>query len=210
MIQLRQELDANREYLKTIISEHEASTEEAMALNEELQSSNEEMQSINEELETAKEELQSTNEELTTVNDELQNRSEETTLVNNDLLNLLTGIEIPVIVLGAELQIRRFNPSAGKILNLVASDTGRPITDIRSNISVPDLKEMIENVINTLVIKQREMQDGEGHWYSMTIRPYKTVDSRIAGVLLTLVDINELKLLATERERLINELQTTL
>ncbi|MHB8881633.1 MAG: chemotaxis protein CheB [Thermodesulfovibrionales bacterium] len=210
IIQLRQELDANREYLKAISSEHEAATEEAMALNEELQSSNEEMQSINEELETAKEELQSTNEELTTVNDELQSRSEETTLVNNDLINILSGLEIPVILLGAELQIRRFNAPAGKILNLIPSDTGRPITDIRTNVSVPDLKEIIAGVIETLAVKQQEIQDIHGRWYSMTIRPYKTVDNRIEGVLMTLVDINELKLLVTERERLIHELQDSL
>jgi two-component system, chemotaxis family, CheB/CheR fusion protein len=210
VIQLRHELALTEEYLKSVISEHEAAAEESMALNEELQSSNEEMQSINEELETAREELQSTNEELTTVNDELQSRSEETTVVNNDLINLLTGIEIPVILLGAELQIRRFNPSAGKILNLIASDAGRPITDIRTNLNVPDLKQMIVGVIDTLAIKEQEIQDTEGRWYSIAIRPYKTVDSRIEGVLMTLVDINELKQAEAEREKLISELKEAL
>ena len=206
VIRLRQELAATTEYLKSVISENEAVAEDAMALNEELQSSNEEMQSINEELETAKEELQSTNQELTTVNDELRSRSEETLLVNNDLINVLSGIEIPVVLLGNELQIRRFNPSAGKILNLIASDAGRPITDIRTNINVPDLKQIIIGVIDTLVIDEREIQDTNGLWYSMTIRPYKTFDNRIEGVLMTLVDIHELKQAETEREKLITEL----
>ncbi len=209
-IRLRHELAATREYLKAVISEHEAAAQESMALNEEMQSSNEEMQSINEELETAKEELQSTNEELTTVNDELQNINAEMTEVSNDLINLLSGIEIPVVLLRNELQIRHFNFSAAKILNLIASDLGRPITDIRTNINVPDLKQMIVGVIDTLVIKEQEIQDMEGHWYSITIRPYKTVDNRIDGVLMTLVDINELKQAATERDKLINDLKEAL
>jgi two-component system CheB/CheR fusion protein len=207
---LQQELSSAREYLATVTAEHEAGNEELMALNEELQSSNEEMQSINEELETAKEELQSTNEELTTVNDELQSRNEEMTLVNNDLVNVLSGIEIPVVLLGSELQIRRFNPSAGKILNLIASDAGRPITDIRSNINVPNIKEMIAGVIDSLTIKEQEIQDAEGRWYSMTIRPYKTLDNRIEGVLMTFFDINDLKLAEAEREILITELKEAL
>jgi two-component system CheB/CheR fusion protein len=210
MSRLERELAAAREYIASVTSEHGAANEELMALNEELQSSNEEMQSINEELETAREELQSMNEELTTVNDELRSRSEEMTLVNNDLVNLLTGIEIPIVLLGAELQVRRFNPSAGKILNLIAADAGRPITNIRTNIDVPELRQMIVGVMDTLAIKKQEIQDTDGRWYSMTIRPYKTVDKRIEGVLITLVDINDLKQAESERERLISELKEAL
>jgi len=163
-------------------------------MNEELQSSNEEMQSINEEMETAKEELQSTNEELTTVNDELQNRNEETTQLNNDLFNVLRGVEIPIIILGSELQIRRFNDAAAKLLNLIPSDAGRPLSDIRTNINIPDLEQLVLDTINDLAVKGIEVQDAEGRWYSLTIRPYKTVDNRIDGVLMTLVDINDIKL----------------
>ena len=97
---LERELAATQQHLKTIVSEHEASTEELKALNEEVQSSNEELQSINEELETSKEELQSTNEELSTVNDELQNRNEEITQSNNDLVNVLSGVDIPILLIG--------------------------------------------------------------------------------------------------------------
>ncbi|KAF0143307.1 MAG: methylase of chemotaxis methyl-accepting protein [Nitrospirae bacterium] len=194
VLRLRHENAASKELLKSVTSEHEAANEELMALNEELQSSNEEMQSINEELETAKEELQSTNEELTTVNEELQNRNEEMIHINNDLLNILSGIEIPLILLGNELQIRRFNPSAGKMLNLISSDIGRPITDVRHNIDVPDLKQLILDVIDTLVIKEREIRDMDGRWYSISIKPYKTFDNRIDGVLITIVDINDIKL----------------
>ena len=191
--QLSQELAASKAHLNKVTQEYEAANEELQALNEELQSSNEEMQSINEEMETAKEELQSTNEELTTVNDELLSRNEETTQLNNDLSNVLRGLEIPIIILGSGLQIRRFNDAAAKLLNLIPTDTGRPLSDIRMNIDIPDLKQMVLDTTNTLVVKQKDVRDDSGHWYSLTIRPYKTVDNRIDGVLMTLVDVDDIK-----------------
>jgi two-component system CheB/CheR fusion protein len=194
LAQLRQELAASKEQLKSAADEYEAADGELSALNEELQSSNEEMQSINEELETAKEELQSTNEELTTVNDELRSRNEELSYVNNDLVNVLRGIEIPVIMLGNELQIRRFNDSAAGILNLIPADVGRPISDIRTNVTIPNLEQMVLDVINTLTAKEMDVQDVAGRWYSLRIRPYRTVDRRIDGVLMALVDITYMKL----------------
>jgi two-component system CheB/CheR fusion protein len=192
-IRLRQELAASKAHVNALTQEYEAANEELRALNEELQSSNEEMQSINEEMETAKEELQSTNEELTTVNDELQSRNEETTQLNNDLVNVLRGIEIPIIILGSELQIRRFNDAAARLLNLIPSDAGRPLSNIRTNIDIPDLEQVVLDVVNTLAVKEKEVRDMEGRWYSLTIRPYKTVDNRIDGVLVTLVDITDIK-----------------
>jgi len=192
-LRLRHELIASKEHLSTVIQEYEAANEELRALNEELQSSNEEMQSINEEMETAKEELQSTNEELTTVNDELQSRNEETAQLNNDLFNLLKGIEIPVILLGSELQIRRFNEAAAGLLNLIPSDIGRPLSNIRTNINIPDLELMVLDVVNSLAVVSKEVQDAGGRWYSLTIRPYKTLDHRIEGVLMTLVNVDDMK-----------------
>ncbi|MGE5894335.1 MAG: chemotaxis protein CheB [bacterium] len=191
---LARELAATQQHLKSIVAEHEASAEELKALNEEVQSSNEELQSINEELETSKEELQSTNEELSTVNDELRSRNEEITQSNNDLVNVLSSVAIPIVLIGNKLEIRRFNASAAKALNLIAGDIGRPISDIRPNIIVPDLDRMILEVVDSLTIKTQEIQDRQGRWYSMTIRPYKTIDNRIDGAIVALEDINDLKL----------------
>ncbi|MHB8844468.1 MAG: chemotaxis protein CheB [Nitrospirota bacterium] len=191
---LTRELAATQQHLKSVLTEHEASTEELKALNEEVQSSNEELQSINEELETSKEELQSTNEELSTVNDELRSRNDEITQSNNDLLNVLSGVDIPIVLLGNKLQIRRFNAAAAKALNLIPGDVGRPLSDIKTNIVVPDLDALILEVVDSLSIRTREIRDQQGRWYSMTIRPYKTADNRIDGALMTLEDINDLKL----------------
>ena len=186
--ELKEELKATREYLQAIIEEQRTANEESRSANEEIQSSNEELQSINEELETAKEELQSANEELTTVNEELQNRNDELTLLNNDLNNLLSSVNIPIVMLSDDLRIRRFTPMAEKVMNLIPGDLGRPITDIKPNIKLGDLKQSILNVIDTLRIEETEVEDRDGKRYAMTIRPYRTTDNKIEGVVIVLLD----------------------
>ncbi len=188
--QLKQELVATRQYLQSIIEEQEATNEELQSANEEILSSNEELQSINEELETAKEELQSTNEELTTVNEELQNGNAELSRTNDDLNNLLSSVNLPIVMLGSDLTIRRFTPIAGRILNLIPSDVGRPITDLRPGIQLPDLSEVVREVVDTVTAKVFEVADGSGQPYSLSVRPYRTSDNRIDGAVLTLIDMD--------------------
>jgi two-component system CheB/CheR fusion protein len=190
---LKQELAATKRYLHSIVEDKEASNEELQAANEEILSSNEELQSTNEELQTAKEELESTNEELHTVNEELHNRNFELTEANTDLVNLLSSVNIAMVMLGRDLRIRRVTPRGGQRFGFLLTDVGRPITNIRLNIDVPDLEQMILEVINTVNVKEREVQDREGHWYSLRILPYKTLEDTIEGAVLTLVDINDLK-----------------
>jgi len=195
------ELMATKEYLQSLIEEHGRTNDDLGSANEELASGNEELQSMNEELETSKEELQSTNEELTTVNDELHSRNQEVTQANSDLLNLLVTVDIPIIILGIDRRIRRFTPKARSILNVLPSDTGRPIDDIKPNIVVADLDQQIADVIDTMTLKESEVQDREGRWYRMQIRPYKTTDNRIDGAILSLVDIDALKQLVGDAQR---------
>jgi two-component system CheB/CheR fusion protein len=190
---LQQDLMITREQLQSIIEEHEATTEELRAANEEIQSSNEELQSTNEELETAKEELQSTNEEITTVNEELHNRNQELTQINNDLINLLGVVNIPILMVGNDLRIRRFTPMAEHVLSLLPSDIGRPLSDLRPKLDVPDLDRLIAEVIDTLTPCEREVQDQDGNWYALRIRPYRTVDNHIEGAVVVLVDVTDLK-----------------
>ena len=193
VVRLEQELTATKDYLQSIIEEQEASNEELKSANEEILSSNEELQSTNEELETAKEELQSTNEELTTVNEEMGTRNTELTLVNNDLSNLLAAINIPIVMLDIEARVRRFTPPAEKLLNLIPTDIGRPIRDIKPNLILPDIEEAIQHVIDTVTIREMEVQDRERKWYLLRIRPYWTMDKRIDGAVLILMDIDPLK-----------------
>ena len=136
VVQLQQEIGALREYLQSVIEEQESTNEELKSANEEILSANEELQSTNEELQTAKEEAQSANEELATVNEELRHRNAELARVNNDLVNLLSGVNIPIVMVSRDLRIRRFTPLAEKVFNLIPSDIGRPISDIKPNLEV--------------------------------------------------------------------------
>ncbi|MDZ4676568.1 MAG: chemotaxis protein CheB [Oligoflexia bacterium] len=190
-LELQQELTAAQEYQQSLIEKFETAQED-------LTSANEELQSANEELQTAKEELQSGNEELTTVNDELQTRSSDQSETNNDLINLLGSVEIPIVMLGADRRVRRFTPLAGKALNLIATDVGRPLSDLKLNFTAPggelDLEMMVSDAIDSMKSQELEIQDRKGHWFRLQVRPYKTVDNKIDGAVLALVDIDSLKL----------------
>ncbi len=194
---LQQELATTREYLQAIIEEQESTNQAFQVANEEILSSNEELQSTNEELETSQEELQATNEELHTINEELNSRNTELGQINNDLQNLLSSINIPILMLDGELRIRRFTSPAQQMFNLIPTDLGRPFSDIQPNMIVPNLRASIVEVIDTLKIKEEEIQDRQGSWYSLRIRPYRTIDNRIDGVVIGLIDIDTLKRSAT-------------
>lgn len=188
--ELRQELVATREYLQSVIEELESSNEELRSANEEIQSSNEEMQSTNEELETAKEELQSSNEELNTVNEELQTRNAQLAQAGNDLLNLLGNVNIPIVMVGNDLRIRRFTPVSQRLLNLIPTDVGRPLKDINLNLDIAKLDREVAEVIETLSPKVAEVKDMSGRLYSLRIRPYRTEDNKIDGAVIVLVDLD--------------------
>ena len=190
---LKRELQATREYLQSIIEEQEAMNEELRSANEEIQSSNEELQSTNEELETAKEELQSSNEELTTMNEELETRNDELAVANNDLLNLFSAVDIPIVMLDAGLRIRRFNAGAQRVLNLIASDVGRPATDLKTTLSIDNLDELIAQVVDTLEVRELQVKDRDGRTQLLRIRPYKTADNKIDGAILVLIDLDVIR-----------------
>jgi two-component system, chemotaxis family, CheB/CheR fusion protein len=197
ILELQKELLESQEYQSSLIEKYEASREDHSTANEELQSINEELQSTNEELETAKEELQSTNEELSTVNDELQNRSIEQMQLSNDLINLLGSVQIPILMLGNDHSIRRFTPLAASALNLLQTDVGRPISDLKLNFSSPetdlDLDQLVTNVLEQMSSKELEVQDTKGKWFKLQVRPYKTIDNKIDGAVLAWIDIDTLK-----------------
>ena len=172
---LEHELAATKEYLQSLIEDHDRTNDDLGSANEELVSGNEELQSMNEELETAKEELQSTNEELTTVNDELHSRNQEVGQINSDLVNLLSTVDIPILILDTERRIRRFTPKARSILNVLPSDVGRPLDDIKPNLDVPDLRPADRRGDRDDSMQESEVQDRDGRWYRMQIRPYKTI-----------------------------------
>jgi two-component system CheB/CheR fusion protein len=189
---LRGELAGTQDDLRSIIEEQESTNEELQSANEEILSSNEELQSTNEELETAKEELQATNEELITVNEELQNRNAEMAKANSDLTNLIDSVDVVFVMLDGDLRIRRFTSAARRVLNLIPSDVGRPLGDIKPNLQVADLSGLIRDAMAHMRHREENVQDLEGRSYAMKIRPSKTPDGKIEGAILTLTDVDAL------------------
>ncbi|HTC33779.1 MAG TPA: chemotaxis protein CheB [Bryobacteraceae bacterium] len=190
---LERELAATREYLSSLIAEHETAQEQMKAAHEEILSSSEELQSANEELETAKEELQSSNEELLTLNEELLHRNLDLSVLTNDLNNVLAGVEIPVVVLDGSLRIRRFTPAAGRLLNLIETDAGRPFSDISSAQNISDWDQLFAEVTSQGHPIEREVKDKRGRWLSLRIRPYRTTENKIDGVIVVLFDSDMIK-----------------
>ena len=190
---LRQEIAATKRYLHDVVEQHEATAEELRATSEELQSGNEELQSTNEELETTKEEVQSTNEELTTLNEELRHRNRELAALSGDLANVLASTTIPIVIVGADLSLRRFTPATARVMRVIASDVGRPLGDIKLRIALPNLERDIMSVIQTLTVVEWEVQDEDSRWWSLTIRPYQTIDRRVDGAVLVFADIDATK-----------------
>jgi two-component system, chemotaxis family, CheB/CheR fusion protein len=187
----QRELAQTRDYLRKMIEQHEAVTEELRATNEEARSANEELQSTNEELRTAKEQLQSSNEELTTVNEELKHRNEDLALASNDLTNILNAATIPIVMVGMDLKLRRFTPAAERLLGMAANDVGRPVTEIPYPFQLPYLKNMLVETLQTLSVQQRRAQDASGRWYDVFVRPYRTLDDRIDGAVITFIDVDD-------------------
>ncbi|MDH4180031.1 MAG: PAS domain-containing protein, partial [Armatimonadota bacterium] len=166
---------------------------EAARLRQELAASKEYLQAMIEQQEATNEELKSANEELVTLNEQLQNRNAELTQLGDDLNNVLTGVNIPILIVGSDSRIRRFTPSAEKLLNLLPADLGRPLGNMRPNVELPDLDGLVAQVAHTLVEQEREVRDREGRWYSMRIRPCLTSDHKIEGALVTFIDIDAAK-----------------
>jgi len=191
--QLESELYRARRELKSVINDHVATNEELQNANEQIQSANEELQSTNEELESAQEELQSTNEELATLNDELEARNSDLAQVNADLRNLLSSVQLPVLMLNRDLQVRQFTSLAKPLLNLIDTDVGRPFSDLRPNLNLPDLRDIICAVIDQDDSQTIEAPDEDNNVYSISIRPYKDLDDEVTGVVLVFFDITSIK-----------------
>jgi two-component system CheB/CheR fusion protein len=184
--------------LQTTREEMQSSQEELRSTNEEMQSTNEELQSTNEELMTSKEEMQSLNEELQTVNAELQVRVDELSRSNNDMKNLLNSTDIATLFLDGDLKVRRFTTQATKIIKLIAGDVGRPITDLASDLLYPELTDDAREVLRKLGFVEKQVNARDGRWFMVRIMPYRTLDDRIDGVVITFADITTAKRLEAQ------------
>ncbi|MBZ0231494.1 MAG: PAS domain-containing protein [Deltaproteobacteria bacterium] len=191
--EMEDELHRTREQLRTTIEQYETSLEELKASNEELHAINEELRSATEELETSKEEQQSINEELTTVNHELKSKVDEISRANSDLQNLMTSTDIGVLFLDRHLHIKRFTPRAQELVNVIATDIGRPLAHLTHRLDYDQLPAAAASVLQTLRVFEREVKSSDGRRFLARLLPYRSVDDRIEGVVVTFVDVTDLR-----------------
>ena len=189
--QFKQELASTKEYLQSIIEAQEATNEELQSANEEIQSGNEELQSTNEELQTSKEELESANEELNTVNEEIQHRNQQLAQLSNDLINLLNSATIPIIMLGEDLHIRRFTPEAERVFGFSSHDVGKALTHLSLNLDLPQLERWMLDVMRDVTMRNERVLSRDGKVFKLRITPYRTLENKIDGVVVTLLDISD-------------------
>jgi two-component system CheB/CheR fusion protein len=207
---LTQELELAQARLRTVREESDAATEELRAANEELQSINEEYRSTSEELETSKEELQSINEELQTVNTELKLKLEAISRAHSDLQNLMAATDFGTLFLDSSLRIKRFTAQVKQLFSITPTDEGRPITDFAHQLEYDELIKDARAVLADLAPIRREVKSRTGKWYDVRMRPYRTVEDKIDGVVITFVDISDHRLVEEqlrESERQLRELK---
>jgi two-component system CheB/CheR fusion protein len=190
---LMRELATTRDYLQSVINELETANDSLQSANEEVLSASEELQGINEELQSSREEIQSSNDQLSKLNEEMRLRNGLLDQVNNDLANFLASAHVALVVVGPDLRVRRFTAQAATLLDLIAEDEGRLITDLRLPLDVSDLDLRLAEVIDSVVVQEHEVQDDQGRWYSMRLRPYRSPDNKIDGAVIMLVDIDAQK-----------------
>ncbi len=206
--ELEMELQRAREEQQAALEEMQTSQEELTSSNEELQSTNEELQSANEELTTSKEEMQSLNEELQTVNVELQSKLDELSRANNDMKNLLNSTDIATLFLDNWLNIRRYTTQVSKIIKVIPGDIGRPVTDLTTDLEYPELTGDANQVLLTLITSEKAVSTSKGIWYNVRIMPYRTIESKIDGVVITFTDITKAKKLELCYNRVMSILDT--
>ena len=199
--ELEQELLRVQAEARATQEEMQTSQEELRSTNEELQSTNEELQSTNEELTTSKEEMQSLNEELQTLNAELQAKVDELSRASNDMKNLLNSTDIATLFLDPDLNVRRYTTQAASIIKLIPSDVGRPITDLVSDLDYPTLADDVCEVLRTLASKEQPAATRDGRWFNVRVMPYRTMDDRIDGVVITFADVTAAKRLEAKLRR---------
>ncbi|MGE0702159.1 MAG: CheR family methyltransferase, partial [Hyphomicrobiaceae bacterium] len=187
---LNEALALTLERLSESRKEYESATQELRAANEELQSINEEYRSASEELETSKEELHSMNEELQTVNGELKSKLESISSAHNDLQNLMAATEIGTLFLDPELRIKLFTPAVASYFNITEADIGRAITDFTHRLVYDRVEADAGKVLRDLVSIETEVETKDGRWLMLRLRPYRTTENRIDGIVVTLLDVS--------------------
>jgi signal transduction histidine kinase/chemotaxis methyl-accepting protein methylase len=203
--ELADELQRTRERLRITVEQYEASVEELKASNQELQAINDELRHASSELEISKEELQAVNEELTALNHELRSKVDEVSRAHSDVQNLMTSTEIGVVFLDRQLRIQRFTARARDVFNIIPSDLGRPLAHLTHRMEgealCQEMWQIAQSALDTLRPIERELRSRDGRCFLARWLPYRSIEGRIDGVVLTFVDVTDLRDAVAARRR---------
>jgi len=191
VVELERELEATKVELQNAIHSLETSSEEQMAINAEALSVNEEYQSTNEELLASKEELQSLNEELNALNSQLQETLDRQRTTADDLQNVLYSTDVATIFLDNRFKIRFFTPATKALFNVIPSDVGRPLSDLKSLAADDALLDDARKVLKSQTSAEREIEGQSGYWFIRRVLPYRASDEKTEGVVITYEDVTE-------------------
>jgi two-component system CheB/CheR fusion protein len=125
------------------------------------------------------------------VNQDLMIKLQDLSRTNNDMKNLLSSTDIATLFLDNDLNVRWFAPQTTEIIRLIASDIGRPVTDLVSRLDYPSLTEDTRQVLRSLTPMKKEVPASDGRWYAVRIIPYRTRESMIDGLVLTFLDVSD-------------------
>ena len=168
---------------------HEALAE-VMTINTELRTSNQEQQTVNEELRIANEELEASEGELQTLNGELEHQVSQLAQSNSDMRSVIESTRIAIVFLDEGLHIRSFTPAVHDVLPLVATDHGRAITDFALQVGYPGLAADLRHVLQThATVERQAVHTRSGAQYLVRLLPHRAADERVAGVVVTFLDI---------------------
>jgi two-component system, chemotaxis family, CheB/CheR fusion protein len=178
--------------VRTLLLGYEAMTEQVRGMNEDALEADEELRGVNQKLQTAREQVQSAYDELRTLNQALQERDVGLGHLAEDLLKVLDTLDIPIVIVGNDLSVRRFTASARRLLNLISTDIGRPLTELRTTLENADLAGDVRRAIETLSPVDRPARDTRGREYALRIRPYRKADRFVDGAVVVLMEAGAL------------------
>lgn len=187
--QLDEELHRTRRQLRETIEQAETAGKEMRLYSEEMQTTVEELRSSAAELERSRASLLSANQELSVSNSELQRRATETAKAHDDLVNLVASSDVATIFLDREMRILRYTPRVAGFFNVIPADLGRPLHHITTRLDYPRLAEDAAEVFVTLQAIEREVRSKDGRDYIVRVHPYRTIEHRIDGAVMTFFDI---------------------
>jgi PAS domain S-box-containing protein len=158
-----------------------------------LLASNEQLNAANEELATANEELRVSYQENIALGSELLKSNIALKALAEHLGTLLTGVDIPVVLLDARLRIVRFTSAAATLFHLSPMQEGSSFIRSASNLGDVSWDRLLATVTRRGKTVEVPFQHRNGRWYSVRMKPFGEMKNAVSGVLMVLIDEDQIR-----------------